>query len=180
MLISTAYAQAIDGAGGSSFLIQAAPILMIVVVFYFLLFRPQQKKQKEHRAMIEALRRGDRVITSGGLIGTVSKVNSDTEVSLEIADNVRVRVARAMIAQVMARTEPASAKEDKKAEAREEPENNYYKILGLSRNASVAEIAAANHDSTAAQEAYETLKDPTKRKLYDSLGHDDYVSRVKG
>src|SRR5262245_35514850 len=180
MLIATAYAQTPSGGlGGFDSIATMAPLVLIFVVFYFLIIRPQQKKQKDHRAMVEALRRGDRVITSGGIIGTVSKVTNEREIMLEIADNVRVRVMRAMVSEIMAKTEPAAAKEDKKAE-REEPEASYYKILGVSKNASASEIAAANHDGTAAQEAYETLKDPVKRKLYDSLGHDDYVARVKG
>src|SRR5262245_56486854 len=181
MLIATAYAQTPSGGlGGFDSIATMAPLVLIFVVFYFLIIRPQQKKQKDHRAMVDALRRGDRVITSGGLIGTVSKVTNEREIMLEIADNVRVRVMRGMIAEIMAKTEPAPAKDDKKAEPREEPESSYYKVLGVSKNASVADIAAANHDSLAAQEAYETLKDPTKRKLYDSLGHEDYVARVKG
>ena len=104
MLVSPAYAQAAGGGmGGIEPLI---PLVLIFVVFYFLLVRPQQKKAKAHREMLTAIRRGDRVVTSGGIIGTVNKVVSDTELSIEIADNVRVRVVRGMIAEVLARTEP--------------------------------------------------------------------------
>ena len=154
------------------------PLVLVFIIFYVLIIRPQQKKAKDHRAMVDAVKRGDRVVTSGGLIGTVSRVINEREVSVEIADNVKVRVMKAMIAEVTAKTEPA--KDDKKADAKPESESEYYKALGLTRNATAAEIAAANRDGAAAQEAYETLSDPTKRKLYDSLGHDDYVSRVKG
>ncbi|GIX15006.1 MAG: preprotein translocase subunit YajC [Paracoccaceae bacterium] len=84
------------------------PFILIFVIMYFLLIRPQQKKIKEHKAMIEALRRGDQVVTQGGLIGKVSKVRDDNELELEIAEGVRVRVARQMIAQVLSKTEPAA------------------------------------------------------------------------
>jgi len=188
MFISTAYAQTGGGAGGFD-IVALAPLVLIFVVFYFLIIRPQQKKVKDHRAMVEALRRGDRVVTTGGIIGTVSKVTGDREIVLEIADGVRVRVVRSMIAEIMAKTEPApdakEAKEPKRAEASAKPEsdNEYYKILGVTRTATAAEIEAAfaaKAGNAEAAEAYDTLKDTTKRKLYDSLGHDDYVSRVKG
>ncbi len=124
-LISPAYAQLFGGgggggAGGGFDLVQLAPLALIFVVFYFLIIRPQQKKQKEHRTMIEALRRGDKVVTSGGIIGTVAKVLNEREVSLEIAENVRVRAMRSMIAEVMARTEPAE--KDKKDDSKEAKE----------------------------------------------------------
>jgi preprotein translocase subunit YajC len=107
MFVSTAYAQAASGASAfdpMSFL----PLVLIFVVFYFLLIRPQQKKAKEHRAMVEAVRRGDRVVTSGGLIGTIAKVVNENEVQLEIAEGVKVRVVRASISDVLTKTEPAS------------------------------------------------------------------------
>ena len=88
------------------------PLVLIFVVFYFLLIRPQQKKMKAHKALIQALRRGDRVVTAGGLMGTVTKVTSDTELQVEIADGVRVRIVRATIQDVLAKPEPA----DKSAE----------------------------------------------------------------
>jgi preprotein translocase subunit YajC len=116
MLISTAYAQTGGADGGSGMLIQLLPLVLIFVVFYFLIIRPQQKKVKDHKAMVDALRRGDRVVTTGGLIGTVIKVTGDREVGLEIADGVRVRVMRGMIAEVMARTEPGDGDKGEKAE----------------------------------------------------------------
>jgi len=125
-LISPAYAQMFGGSGGGGGgfdLVQLAPLALIFVVFYFLIIRPQQKKAKDHKAMIEALRRGDKVVTSGGLIGTVAKVLNEREVSLEIADGVRVRAMRSMIAEVMARTEPAGeGKADKDKEKEKEDE----------------------------------------------------------
>jgi preprotein translocase subunit YajC len=104
MLISPAYAQGMGGADGLGPLI---PLILIFVVFWFLLIRPQQKKAKEHREMLGQLRRGDQIVTSGGLIGKVTKVVSDTELQVEIAEEVRVRVMRGMVASVLSRTEPA-------------------------------------------------------------------------
>jgi preprotein translocase subunit YajC len=75
---------------------------------YFLLIRPQQKKAKDHKAMVAALRRGDQIITSGGLIGKVIKVKDDHEVEVELSEGVKVRVVRQTIAQVTSKTEPAS------------------------------------------------------------------------
>lgn len=113
MFISAAYAQtAADGAGGTMGMI--LPLLLMLPVFYFFLIRPQQQRAKQTKQMLEALRRGDRVVTSGGIIGTVAKVVSDTEVAVDIADNVRVRVVRSMISQVLAKPEPAKSKDKDK------------------------------------------------------------------
>ncbi|HYH38358.1 MAG TPA: preprotein translocase subunit YajC [Azospirillum sp.] len=106
MFVSTAYAQTAGGAAGGDMLVQFAPLILIFVVFYFLLIRPQQKKQKEHKAMLDSIRRGDRVVTGGGIIGTVSKVDND-ELQVEIAEGVKVRCLRGTINLVLARTEPA-------------------------------------------------------------------------
>ncbi len=114
MLISPAYAQAAAGDGGSP-LITLLPIVLIFVVFYFLLIRPQQKKMKQHKGMVAAVRRGDRVVTAGGLIATVTKVVSDTELQIELADGVRVRVIRGTISEVLAKTEPSQDKSGGKA-----------------------------------------------------------------
>lgn len=112
MFTSPAFAQAAGaGAGEGSFLIQLAPLVLIFVVFYFLLIRPQQKKMKAHRAMIAGLRRGDRVVTAGGIIGVVTKVLSDTELQVEIAEGVRVRVARGTISEVLSKVAPANGGE---------------------------------------------------------------------
>jgi len=115
MLISTAYAQSAGGLGGmfdsSNTMLQFLPLVLIFVVFYFLLIRPQQKKQKEHSSMLGALRRGDRVVTGGGIIGTVNRVASNEEVEVDIAQNVRVRVLRSTITSVLAKPDPAAARE---------------------------------------------------------------------
>jgi len=113
MLIATAYAQS---AGGGLFdtsnpMLQFLPLVLIFVVFYFLLIRPQQQKQKTHRTMLDALRRGDRVVTGGGIIGTVNRVSGNEEVEVDIAPSVRVRVLRSTITTVLAKTDPAAARE---------------------------------------------------------------------
>ena len=106
MLISPAYAQ--DAAGAGAMVMQLLPLLLIFVVFYFLLIRPQQKKMKDHRAMLTSLKRGDRVITAGGIVAEIKQVkeNSD-EVDVEIAPNVRVTVVRGTISTVI-RPQPAN------------------------------------------------------------------------
>ncbi|MEL6102288.1 MAG: preprotein translocase subunit YajC [Pseudomonadota bacterium] len=86
---------------------QFVPLILIFAIMYFLLIRPQQKKVKEHQAMVSALRRGDQVVTQGGLIGKVVKVKEDNELELEVADGVKVRVVQSTIAQVLNKTEPA-------------------------------------------------------------------------
>jgi preprotein translocase subunit YajC len=115
MFISPAYAQALGDSTNS--IMSIAPLVLIFVVFYFFLIRPQQKKQKEHRAMLDALRRGDRVVTGGGIIGTVAKVVNQEEVLVDIAENTRIRIVRGTIASVLAKTEPVAAKETAKGEA---------------------------------------------------------------
>ncbi|GIT90904.1 preprotein translocase subunit YajC [Jannaschia pagri] len=105
MFATPAYAQSAgDAMAGFG---QFIPLILIFAIMYFLLIRPQQKKVKEHKAMVEALRRGDQVITQGGLIGKVSKVKEDGELEVEIAEGVKVRVVRSTIAQVVSKTEPA-------------------------------------------------------------------------
>ena len=110
MLISTAYAQG-TGFLDSQALVQFLPLVLIFVVFYFLLIRPQQRKAKDHRTMLDALRRGDRVVTGGGIIGTVARVDSPEEVIVDIADGVRVRVLRSTITSVLAKPDAGAARE---------------------------------------------------------------------
>jgi preprotein translocase subunit YajC len=112
MLISPAYAQVADG-GAAGMVMQLAPLLLIFAVFYFLLIRPQQKKQKDHRAMLSQLKRNDRVLTAGGIIGRVATVKEGVdEIEVEIAPNVRVHVLRQTITDVL---KPVAAN-DAKAE----------------------------------------------------------------
>lgn len=84
------------------------PLILIFAIMYFLLIRPQQKKMKEHQAMVEAVRRGDQVITQGGMVAKVTKVKDDGEVEVEIAEGVKVRIIKSTIAQVLSKTEPAA------------------------------------------------------------------------
>ncbi|MBE1236886.1 preprotein translocase subunit YajC [Phaeovibrio sulfidiphilus] len=116
MLISDAYAQAADGAGagflGGGFE-SFVPLLLIVVVFYFLLIRPQQKRMKEHKAMLASIKRKDRIVTGGGVVGTVIKVENEAELLVEVAENVRVRVMRDMVATVLTHGDGAAAGGDK-------------------------------------------------------------------
>ncbi|WP_306115176.1 MULTISPECIES: preprotein translocase subunit YajC [unclassified Roseovarius] len=86
---------------------QFVPLILIFAIMWFLLIRPQQKKMKEHKAMVDAVRKGDQVITQGGLIGKISKVKDADEVEIEIASGVKVRLVRNTIAQVLSKTEPA-------------------------------------------------------------------------
>ena len=116
MWISTAYAQG-TGIFDQNALIQFLPLILIFVVFYFLLIRPQQRKAKDQRAMLDALRRGDRVVTGGGIIGTVARVDSAEEVTVDIAEGVRVRVLRSTITSVVAKPDPAAAREAAKQKA---------------------------------------------------------------
>lgn len=120
MLISTAYAQT-GGAPGGDFLIQLLPLVLIFVVFYFLLIRPQQKRMKQHKEMLANVRRGDRVVGNGGLVGTVTKVSEDDDtLTVEIADGVRVQMVRSMLSEVRGKGEPVS-KPAKKKSAKAEP-----------------------------------------------------------
>ncbi len=104
MFVTPAYAQA--GGGEPSFIASLIPLILIFVIFYFLLIRPQQKRAKEHRQMVQNLRRGDQVVTAGGVKGKVTKVGDD-EVEVEIAKDIKVSVIKSTISAVLSRTEPA-------------------------------------------------------------------------
>jgi len=113
MFISEAWAQAAGGAaGGGDMLMSLAPMLLIFVVFWFLLIRPQQKKQKEHRAMVAALKRGDRVVTTGGIHGQVTHVGDD-HLMVEVADGVKLKIVRDAVSAIPSKPEPVK-KEDAK------------------------------------------------------------------
>lgn len=105
MLITPAYAQAAP-AGGSDMLVSLLPFVAIFVIMYFLILRPQQKRVKAHAEMVKNLRRGDTVITNGGVIGKISKVIDDHEVEVEIGDGVKIRQVRQMVTEVRAKGEP--------------------------------------------------------------------------
>jgi preprotein translocase subunit YajC len=108
MFVSPAYAQAAGAApGGGDFLLQLMPLILIFVIFYFFLIRPQQKKAKEHATMIANLRRGDAVITQGGVHGKIARVH-DNELEVEVAPNVKIKVVRSTIAALVSKSEPAN------------------------------------------------------------------------
>ena len=104
MFATPAYAQAAGGGlGGIGGFV---PLILIFGIMYFLMIRPQQKKLKEHKAMVEALRKGDQIVTAGGLIGKVVKVKEENEIEVELATGVKVRVVQSTVQTVMSKTEP--------------------------------------------------------------------------
>jgi preprotein translocase subunit YajC len=105
MIVTPAFAQG-AGAGGSDMLVSLLPFVLIFVIMYFLILRPQQKRTKQHQEMVKNMRRGDSVVTSGGLVGKITKVVDDNEIEVEIADGVRVRQMRSMVAEVRSKGEP--------------------------------------------------------------------------
>ena len=105
MLVTPAFAQA-SPFGGDNMLVQLLPFVLIFVIMYFLILRPQQKRAKDHQALVKNLRRGDTVITTGGLMGKVTKVIDDDQIEIEIADDVRIRQMRQMVSDVRAKGEP--------------------------------------------------------------------------
>ena len=111
MLITPAYAQSnplsgLFGGDSGGMVTSLLPLILIVVIMYFLVLRPQQQKVKQHQAMVRALRRGDTVVTNGGLVGKVTKVVDDDQIEVEISDGVRVRQMRSMVSEVRAKGEP--------------------------------------------------------------------------
>ncbi len=109
MFVTPAFAQAAGTSSTSALAGSFIPLVLMIAIMYFLLIRPQQRKAKEHRAMVEALRRGDQVITSGGILGKVVRVMEDGIVEVEIAEGVKIRVVKTTIGQVVNKTEPAAA-----------------------------------------------------------------------
>ena len=105
MFVTSAFAQG-SSPFGDNMLIQLLPFVLIFVIMYFLILRPQQKKTKDHQELVKNLRRGDTVITSGGLVGKVTKVVDEEQIEVEIADGVRVRQVRSMVSGVRAKGEP--------------------------------------------------------------------------
>jgi preprotein translocase subunit YajC len=109
MFITPAFAQGLPfglGGEGGGMLTQLLPFVLIFVIMYFLILRPQQKRAKAHQDMVKNVRRGDTVITSGGLVGRVVKVVDESEIEVEIADGVRVRQMRSMVTDVRSKGEP--------------------------------------------------------------------------
>ncbi len=109
MFVSTAYAQAAGGAGGAAGFESFIPLILIFVVFYFLLIRPQQKKAKQHKEVLSSIKRGDKIVTGGGIIGEVTKATEgNDELTVEIAEGVKVKVDRRMVASMVDKTAPAT------------------------------------------------------------------------
>jgi preprotein translocase subunit YajC len=109
-LITPAFAQGTSALPGGDMILQLVPFVLIFVIMWFLIIRPQQRKVREHQEMIKNVRRGDTVVTSGGIIGKVTKVLDESpDVEVEIADGVRVKVARTMVSEVRAKGEPVKA-----------------------------------------------------------------------
>ena len=105
MFVTPAFAQS-NPFAGDSFIVQLLPFVLIFVIMYFLILRPQQKRVKAHQEMVKNVRRGDTVVTAGGLVGKVTKVIDDDQIEVEIADGIRVRQVRAMVSDVRDKGEP--------------------------------------------------------------------------
>ncbi|WP_108502869.1 preprotein translocase subunit YajC [Paracoccus indicus] len=108
MFVTPAYAQAAGGAGGGAAFAQFIPLILIFLIMYFLMIRPQQKRAKQHREMVSNVKKGDTIITQGGILARVASVRDD-ELDVEIAQGVKIRVVRSTIAQVVSKTEPVAA-----------------------------------------------------------------------
>ena len=109
MFITPAYAQ--TSGGGGDFFVSLIPIFLMLVIFYFLVLRPQQQRIKAHQEMVANIKRGDNVVTSGGIVGKVTRVKEDdAEIEVEIAENTRIKVIRATIAEVRVKGESGAAK----------------------------------------------------------------------
>ena len=101
MFINFAFAQASAGTGGQGFLVQLLPLILIFVVFYFLLIRPQQKRVKQHKEMVNSLKVGSKVVTSGGLLANIIKLDDDIYITASISDNVSVKIKRDTIVELL-------------------------------------------------------------------------------
>jgi len=118
MFVTPAYAQAAGPAGGADLIMSLLPFVLIFVIMYFLLIRPQRQQMKKREEMLGAIRRNDTVVTGGGVVAKVTKVVDDNEVEVEIAQGVKVRVVRSMIADVRIKGEPAAANDAGAAKAK--------------------------------------------------------------
>ncbi|WP_018698059.1 preprotein translocase subunit YajC [Amorphus coralli] len=108
MFVTPAYAQGFGGGGGSELIVSLLPFILIFVIMYFLVLRPQRQRMKAHQEMVSALRRGDTVVTAGGLIGKISKVVDENEVQVELAEGVKVRLMRNTVTEVRSKGEPVN------------------------------------------------------------------------
>lgn len=108
MFVTPAYAQAAGGAGAMDIFTSLMPILLLVVIFWLLIFRPQQKRMKAHQAMLSAITRGDTVVTTGGLVGKVTKAVDGEDLEVEIAQGTRMKVTRGGVADVRSKSQPVN------------------------------------------------------------------------
>jgi len=108
-VITPAFAQGLGGGGSGDLVLQLVPFLLIFVIMYFLIIRPQQRRVKEHQELVRNVRRGDTIVTTGGIVGKVTKATDDPEIEVEIADGVRVKLVRTMISEVRTRGEPVKS-----------------------------------------------------------------------
>lgn len=109
-MITPAFAQAAGPAGGADIALQLVPFVLIFVIFYFLILRPQQRRVRDHQALVKNVRRDDTIVTTGGLVGRVTKATDEaSEIEVEIAPNVRVKVVRTMISEVRVKGGPVKA-----------------------------------------------------------------------
>ena len=108
MFVTPAYAQAAGGAGAMDIFTSLMPILLLVVIFWLLIFRPQQKRMKAHQAMLSAITRGDTVVTSGGLVGKVTKAVDGEDLEVEIAQGTRVKITRGGVSDVRSKSQPVN------------------------------------------------------------------------
>ena len=108
MFVTPAYAQS-AAPGGADMLVNLLPFVLIFVIMWFLIIRPQQRRAREHQDMLKNLRRGDQVVTTGGIVGKITKVQDEGDIEVEIADGVRVKLARGMVADVRTKGEPVKS-----------------------------------------------------------------------
>jgi preprotein translocase subunit YajC len=114
MLISPAYAQAAAPAAGGDMFMSLLPLILVFAIFYFLLIRPQQTKMKQHRTLLENLKKGDQIVTAGGVVGKIVRIEqSDNQLVVEIAPNVQVKVIRQTVADLLTKPVPATGNDNR-------------------------------------------------------------------
>ncbi len=145
MFITPALAQTTTAPGGSNILLQLMPFILIFAIMYFLIIRPQQKRLKAHREMVSNVKRGDTVVTAGGLVGKVSRVVDDDEIQVDIADGVRVSVVRNTLSEVRPKGEVRGA-----AKASKQPEQKTEEITQDNEAPEEQEAPAASKSANGA------------------------------
>ena len=156
------------GGAGDSFGM-FVPLILIFVVFYFLMIRPQQKKQKNHREMIGALRRGDRIVTNGGLIGSISRVANDNELIVEVASGVKVRILRTMIAELLSKPQPVRRRAKQEVEDEIE-DGDYEEDPEDAENSKDSESEGDDDDDRSDEEQDSEDEEETQRRTQRSRG----------